>query len=33
LKKDQSQWTEDDWEVVNSFTDDEIERVKERKLR
>lgn len=33
LKKDQSQWTEDDWEVVNSFTDDEIEKVKERKLR
>ena len=33
LKKDQSQWTEYDWETVNSFTDDEIERVKERKLR
>lgn len=33
LKKDQSQWTEDDWETVNSFTDDEIEKVKERKLR
>lgn len=32
LKKDQSRWTEDDWEIVNSFTDDEIEKVKERKL-
>lgn len=32
LKMDQSQWTKDDWEVVNSFTDDEIERIKERKL-